>query len=87
MPCCYAWSVVRRRRPDPGPTRSPVGEFSVADIGYFLTITFATDQPLGAGLDETVPGLQAWYARVAARPAVTTEVTGLLAASGRVATG
>jgi glutathione S-transferase len=61
------------------------GEFSVADIGYFLTITFATN--LGAGLDETVPGLQAWYARVAARPAVTKEVTGLLAASGRVATG
>jgi glutathione S-transferase len=60
------------------------GEFSVADIGYFLTITFATN--LGAGLDETVPGLQAWYARVAARPAVTKEVTGLLAASGRVAT-
>lgn len=85
MPCCYAWSVVRRRRRDPGPTWRPAGEFSVADIGYFLTITFATN--LGAGLDETVPGLQAWYARVAARPAVTTEVTGLLAASGRVATG
>jgi len=67
MPCCYAWSVVRRRRPDPELT----------------SITFATN--LGAGLDETVPGLQAWYARVAARPAVTKEVTGLLAASQRVA--
>ena len=59
------------------------GDFGVADIGYFMTVTFATN--LGAGLDETTPRLQAWYVRVAGRPAVTKEVTGLLAASQRVA--
>lgn len=61
------------------------GDFGVADIGYFMTVTFATN--LGAGLDETTPRLQAWYARVMARPSVTKEVTGLVAASQRVATG
>ncbi len=59
------------------------GDFSVADIGYFLTITFATT--LGAALDDRTPRLQAWYDRVRERPAVAKELMGLAAASERVA--
>src|SRR5262249_15434274 len=61
------------------------GDFSVADIGYFLTITFATG--LGAALDDRHARLQAWYQRVAARPAVTKEAMGLAAARERVNAG
>ena len=56
--------------------------FSVADIGYFMTITFASS--LGAGLGATHPRLRAWYDRVLARPSVTTEVTGLTTAMSRL---
>ena len=59
------------------------GAFTVADIGYFLTITFATS--LGAPLGEGHPRLRAWYERVQARPAATKELGGLIAASERVA--
>jgi glutathione S-transferase len=53
------------------------GDFSVADIGYFLTITFAST--LGAGLTDAHPRLQTWYAGVAARPSVTKETTEMAA--------
>jgi glutathione S-transferase len=61
------------------------GDFSAADIGYFMTVTFATS--LGAPLDAATPRLQAWYDRVRARPAVTKELMGLASASERVAAG
>ena len=61
------------------------GEFSVADVGYFLTITFATT--LGAAPGERTPRLLAWYDRVRERPAVAKELMGLAAASERVAAG
>ena len=54
------------------------GDFTVADIGYFLTITFAST--LGAGLTDAHPKLQAWYGRVAARPSVTKETMGMATA-------
>ncbi len=54
------------------------GEASVADIGYFMTITFATS--LGAGLAEGHPALQGWYARLLARPAFQRELERLMAA-------
>jgi glutathione S-transferase len=55
--------------------------FTVADIGYFMTITFAGS--LGAGLDDGSPRLQAWYARAAGRPSVAAELAGLGAAMAR----
>jgi glutathione S-transferase len=58
------------------------GDFSVADIGYFLTVTFAAS--LGAALGEAHPGLRAWYDRTLARPTVTQEVTGLTTAMSRL---
>ena len=54
------------------------GDFTVADIGYFLTVTFAST--LGAGLADAHPKLQAWYGRVAARPSVTKETMQMAAA-------
>src|SRR5262245_43822118 len=45
--------------------------FSIADIAYFLTITFATT--LGAPLQDRHATLRAWYERVLARPSVATE--------------
>ena len=57
------------------------GEFSVADIGYALTITFAAN--LGVPLGDAHPRLQAWYGRVIARPSVTKELTGLAGAMER----
>jgi len=57
------------------------GDFTVADIGYFLTVTFAST--LGAGLADTHPKLQAWYGRVAARPSVTKETMAMAAAMER----
>ena len=59
------------------------GDFTVADVGYFLTITFATS--LGAPLGDAHPRLRAWYERVQSRPAVTKELAGLIAASERIA--
>ena len=55
------------------------GEPTVADIGYFMTVTFATS--LGQGLTERHPGLQAWYARALARPAFTREMERLMTAN------
>jgi glutathione S-transferase len=55
------------------------GDLSVADIGYFMTITFATS--LGQGLTDSHPGLQAWYARVLARPAFGRELERLMTAN------
>jgi glutathione S-transferase len=59
--------------------------FGVADIGYFLTITFATT--LGAPLGDETPRLQAWYDRVRTRPSVTKELMGMAAAQERVSAG
>src|SRR5438093_1092773 len=59
------------------------GDFSVADIGYFLTVTFAAS--LGAPLADPHPRLRAWYERVLARPSVAKEVAGLGAAMQRPA--
>src|SRR5438477_11991761 len=59
------------------------GDFSVADIGYFLTITFAAS--LGAPLGEAHPRVRAWYERVLVRPSVAKEVAGLGAAMQRLA--
>ena len=58
------------------------GDFSVADIGYFLTVTFASN--LGAGLAEAHPRLRAWYERSLARPSVAAEVAGLMATMQQV---
>src|SRR5262249_21604947 len=58
------------------------GEFSVADIGYFLTATFAAN--LGAPIGDQHAELRAWYDRVLARPSVTKEVMGLAAAMERI---
>ena len=59
------------------------GEFTVADIGYFLTITFPSN--LGAAPAETHPTLRAWYERVLARPSVAKEVAGMVAAMQQLA--
>lgn len=55
------------------------GAFTVADIGYFLTLTFATN--LGVGLTDAHPKLRAWAARMFERPSVQTEVHGLVRAA------
>jgi len=55
------------------------GDFSVADIGYFMNITFATN--LGGALGEGHPRLQAWYGRLLERPSIRKELDGLLRAS------
>lgn len=55
------------------------GAFSVADIGWFMTITFATS--LGAGLGPAHPHLQAWYASTSARPSIARELERLLTGS------
>jgi len=48
-----------------------------------MTITFATS--LGQGLTEAQPALQAWYARVLARPAFGRELERLMSASRALA--
>jgi glutathione S-transferase len=58
------------------------GEFSVADIGYFLTLTFAGS--LGATPAPSQTALNAWAARVMERPSVTREVVGLQSAAQRL---
>ena len=57
-------------------------EFSVADIGYFMTITFAAN--FGDTIRDEQPALRAWYDRVLGRPSVTREVMGLAAAMERI---
>jgi glutathione S-transferase len=59
------------------------GEPSVADIGYFMTITFATS--LGQGLGAAHPGLQAWYGRLLGRPAFQRELERLMTANRSLA--
>ena len=59
------------------------GEYSVADIGYLLTVTFAAN--LGALLTDAHPRLQAWYGRVLARPPVAKEIAGLAGAAQQLA--
>ncbi len=51
------------------------GDFSVADIGYFLTMSFASS--LGAPPAADLAGIGAWAARVASRPPMATEMVGL----------
>lgn len=55
------------------------GDVTVADIGYFMTITFANS--LGQGLTEAHPQLQAWYARCLGRPAFQREIERLMSSS------
>ena len=57
-------------------------EFSVADIGYFMTVTFAAN--FCDTIRDEQPALRAWYDRVLARPSVTREVMGLAAAMERI---
>src|SRR5881296_463444 len=59
------------------------GDFSVADIGYALTATFAAN--LGAPLADDQPRLQAWFGRVLSRPSVTKELAGLAGAMEQLA--
>jgi glutathione S-transferase len=59
------------------------GDVSVADVGYFMTITFATS--LGQGLGERHPGMQAWYGRLLARPAFARELERLMGANRALA--
>lgn len=54
------------------------GAFTVADIAYVLTITFAAG--LGAAPPATLPHLAAWMERVTARPALRAEIGGMSAA-------
>ena len=54
------------------------GAFSVADIGWFLSIGFATS--LGAPPDPSLTAVGEWLARVAARPSVQREQEGMRAA-------
>jgi glutathione S-transferase len=56
--------------------------FSVADIGWLLTITFAAG--LGAAPDPGLARLAAWMARVSQRPSLRTELMGLTAAMARL---
>lgn len=55
------------------------GSFSVADIGYFLVQTFASS--LGAPPAPRHAALNAWAARVLARPSVAREVAAMQAAA------
>jgi glutathione S-transferase len=54
------------------------GDFSIADIGVFMALTFSL-RLKGPRLDP-FPQLAAWYARVAARPAVAKVKDDLIAA-------
>lgn len=53
------------------------GAFSVADIGWFLTLGFAAG--LGAAPQESHGRIGAWMARVASRPSIQREQDGLRA--------
>jgi glutathione S-transferase len=55
------------------------GAFSVADIGYFLTMTFAAS--LGAAPAAELGNVAAWAGRMTNRPAVAAELIGLQAAA------
>ena len=57
------------------------GDFSVADIAYMLTVTFAAG--LGAPPEPSLGNLSGWLARVGARESIGSEVAGLTAAMAR----
>jgi glutathione S-transferase len=57
-------------------------QFTVADIGYFMTIVFATT--LGAPPAARHANIAAWTTRVISRPSVGREVEGMTAASQRL---
>lgn len=61
------------------------GEFTVADIGYVLTITFASG--LGAAPPPSLANLAAWQAKVSARPSVAAELASLNSSMARIAAG
>jgi len=61
------------------------GAFSVADIAYFLTMSFAGNFGVAPGAGH--PAVQAWYQRVAERPSIATETAGLGAAMANLASG
>jgi glutathione S-transferase len=61
------------------------GEFSNADIASFLVSYFATG--LGAPISGDLRRLSAWFARVAARPCVARDVTGMQEALRRASAG
>lgn len=61
------------------------GAFGVADIAYFLTISFAGN--FGVSPGDGQPTLQAWYGQVAARPSIAAEMAGLGAAMATLAAG
>ncbi len=66
----------------PGDRPNLCGDFSVADIGTFLTITFAAT--LGAGIQPSQPNLQAWFARMAERPSLAAEAAEMTAFAARL---
>ena len=53
-------------------------DYSLADIATWLCLTFA--QTLGVALGERA-GVQGWYQRIGARPAVAREIEGIMAAA------
>lgn len=53
--------------------------FTVADVGTFLTILFASS--LGVPPDPSLTNLAGWMARMMARPSIAAEVAGMTAAS------
>jgi glutathione S-transferase len=61
------------------------GDYSVGDIGYFLTIAFASS--LGAAPGDGHVALRGWQERMQGRPAVAKEVVGLAGAMERVSRG
>lgn len=55
------------------------GAFTVADVGTFLTVMFATQ--LGAAPDPALRHVGPWLARVAERPSIRVEMVGMTAAA------
>ncbi len=56
--------------------------YSIADITTFMCLTFA--QTLGAPLPSELTSLNAWHARLAARPVVAAELQEILAGAAEV---
>lgn len=54
-----------------------LGEFTYADIGYYMTVFFASF--LGTPVPETMPHTIAWCARMTARPAVARVIRPMVA--------
>ena len=73
------------RRLDGELTRGPwlCGEqFTIADIGYFMTTTFASS--LGSPPEPEFKRVGKWYGRASERPSCKQELTGLLQAMERI---